>query len=55
MAHRNLFEHRTIGWVILLATPLLWIVLALLHPEEPQQAGRWLFIHFAQLGAGDAF
>jgi hypothetical protein len=49
MAHGNLFGRLTIGWVILFATPLLWIVLAFLHPQEPQETGRWLFVHFAQL------
>ena len=34
---------------VLLATPLLWIVIALIHPDEPEQSGRWLFVHFAQL------
>ena len=34
---------------IVFGTPLLWIVLAFLHPHEPQEADRWLVVHFAQL------
>lgn len=36
-------------FVVLLAAPLLWIVIALIHPDEPEQSGRWIFVHFAQL------
>jgi hypothetical protein len=43
-------NHRpTISRVILFGAPLLWIVLALLHPHEPEEFNRWLFVHFAQL------
>ena len=48
-AHRNASGRFTIGWVIALAAPLLWMVVALLHPEEPQDGDRWLFVHYAQL------
>jgi hypothetical protein len=34
---------------VLLVAPLLWIVIALIHPAEPEQSGRWIFVHFAQL------
>lgn len=47
MAHLN--GKLTISRAILFGTPLLWIVLALLHPHEPQEANRWLFVHIAQL------
>jgi len=40
----------TIGWAIAVAAPLLWLVPALLHPNEPQDdPGRWLYVHYAQL------
>jgi hypothetical protein len=39
----------TIGWAIAFTAPLLWLVVALLHPNEPQESGRWLFVHYAQL------
>jgi hypothetical protein len=39
----------TFSRVILFVTPLLWIVLALIHPHEPDEADRWVFVHFAQL------
>jgi hypothetical protein len=38
-----------VQFVVLLAAPLLWIVIALIHPDEPEQSGRWIFVHFAQL------
>lgn len=47
MTHLN--GKLTIPHVILFGTPLLWIVLALLHPHEPDEANRWVFVHFAQL------
>jgi hypothetical protein len=47
MARRN--GMLVVSRVILFGTPLLWIVLALLHPHEPEEADRWLFVHFAQL------
>jgi hypothetical protein len=48
-AHRNVSSRFTIGWAIAFATPLLWMVIALLHPEEPQDSARWVFVHYAQL------
>jgi hypothetical protein len=39
----------TISRVILFGTPLVWIVLAFIHPHEPEEFNRWLFVHFAQL------
>jgi hypothetical protein len=47
MAHLN--GKLTISRVILFGTPLLWIVLALIHPHEPDEADRWVFVHFSQL------
>ena len=52
MAHENLFGRLTVSWVILFAAPLFWIVLAFLHPQEPQQAGRWLFVADARTPIG---
>lgn len=35
---------------VLFIVPLVWIVIALILPAEPQDnPGRWLFVHFAQL------
>jgi hypothetical protein len=34
---------------VLFVTPLVWIVIALIHPDDPQPSGQWLFVHFAQL------
>jgi hypothetical protein len=48
-AHGNVSGRFTIGWAIALAAPLLWMVVALLHPAEPQDSGRWVFVHYAQL------
>jgi hypothetical protein len=48
-AHRNVSGRFTIGWAIAFATPLVWMVIALLHPAEPQDSGRWVFVHYAQL------
>jgi hypothetical protein len=48
-AHGNVPGRFTVGWAIAFAAPLLWIVVALLHPDEPQESGRWLFVHYAQL------
>jgi hypothetical protein len=46
--------------VVVLAAPLLWIVIAILHPggvgDEPapyegiaDEANEWIFVHFSQL------
>jgi hypothetical protein len=44
-------------WVVMFGAPLLWAILALVHPsgegdiyaELQDQVGRWLFVHVAQV------
>jgi hypothetical protein len=45
------------GWLVVLAAPLLWVVVAILHPDDTgklyegisDEANRWIFVHAAQL------
>lgn len=44
-------------WLVVLAAPLLWVVVALLHPDDTgklyegisDEANRWIFVHVTQL------
>src|SRR5919109_3387436 len=50
-------QDRAAVGVLRLAVPLLWLVPALMHPDEPgdlfegiaDQANKWIFVHVAQL------